>query len=450
MAIMNTCFSVKEIDTIFKKSKRIFFIGIGGVSLSSLAKYCVFQGKDVFGYDSKISEFSMELEKSCHIKYCSSTDNVYGMDLVVYTTAIDESNFEYAYAKNLGIPLISRANFLGYIMSKCKKRIGVCGMHGKSTVTSMLAHIFSYANKNPTVFCGAKMGNFNSCDIFGDDEYCIFEACEYLNAFLSLSPSESIITNIDYDHPDFFASINEVLDSFQKYALLNEKIYINSDCHYSPSIKHNSIVTYGIHSKANYMAKIEHSPDKSKFSIYENESFLVDCELNCFGEHFVYDALGAFCVAYENGIDKDTIKDALSCFNGTKRRMELIKKTTTGVDVFEDYAHHPTEIKASLSALKQMGYEKICCIFQAHTYSRTFYLYKEFEKAFLGVDYLIIAPTFSARETNIYGFTDEELARDCGGKFIKDYHKIVDYVSKLDVDAIVIMGAGDLQSKLSL
>lgn len=444
MAIENTSLTALEIDKIFTKCKRIFFIGIGGVSLSSLARLCVKEGKTVFGYDAKRNEFSASLEGSCHIKYCSSPDSVEGMDLVVFTTAIDESNFEYARAKKLNIPLISRANFLGYLMTKYKNRIGICGSHGKSTTTAMLAHIFKYANKKPTVFCGAKMNNYSSCEILGSEDFCIFEGCEYLNAFLHLSPTESIITNIDYDHPDFFKSAKDVISSFQEYAKLNEKIYINSDDKLSSSIKHGNIVTYGINNSADYTGKIIHSPKENKFSIYKNGELLVTCSLSFFGEHFVYDALGAFAAAYENGIDKSTIKDALSTFTGTGRRMELIKKTDTGVDVFEDYAHHPTEIKASLSALRKMGYGRICCIFQAHTYSRTYYLYEEFKNAFRCVDNLIIAPTFSAREVNTFGFTDEEFAQHCGGIFMSDYNKIADYVSELEVDAIVIMGAGDI------
>ena len=178
MALLNTNFSVHKLDTFFKNSRKIFFIGIGGISMSSLAKFCLKENKTVFGYDKTRTEITEELEKDCHIKYCSSTDNVYGMDLVIYTTAIDENCFEYAYAKKLNIPLVSRANFLGYIMTKYKKKIGVCGMHGKSTVTSMLHHIFSFGNCEPTTFCGGNMSGYG-CEVFGKDDYIIFEACEY-------------------------------------------------------------------------------------------------------------------------------------------------------------------------------------------------------------------------------------------------------------------------------
>ena len=196
MALKNSCFSIHNLDTIYKNAKRIFFIGIGGISMSSLAKYCVGDGKIVFGCDSKRTEITEELEKSCHIKYYTSKDGVYGVDMVIYTTAIDEGNFEYQNAKRLNIPLISRANFLGYIMSKYKSKIGVCGMHGKSTVTSMLNHIFTYGNKEPTTFCGGQMVGYGN-EVIGKNDYFIFEACEYLDAFLGFYPTESIITNID-------------------------------------------------------------------------------------------------------------------------------------------------------------------------------------------------------------------------------------------------------------
>ncbi len=443
MALLNTDFSVNKIDTIFSSASKIFFIGIGGVSMSSLAKYCLKECKAVFGCDSKRTEITQELEKRCHIKYYSSTDSVYGMDLVIYTTAIDKDNIEYNYAKKLNIPVISRSNFLGYVMTKYKNRIGVCGMHGKSTVTSMLHHIFACANKEPTTFCGGEMVGYG-CSVIGKGDLCIFEACEYLDAFLCFNPTESVITNIDYDHPDYFKDREQIVSSFQKYADLNKKIYINSDDMLSHKIKHDSSVTYGIKSNAEYMAKIKHSPHQNEFLVMKQGVEIARCKLRLFGEHYIYDALCAFAVAYENGISSEVIENALSTFEGTKRRMEFIKKTDTGADVFIDYAHHPTEIKATISGLTSMGYKNIACVFQAHTFSRTYYLYDEFKDAFRGVNNLIIAPTFSAREVNTFGFTDNDFATHCGGIFMDDYKKIADYVSKLNTDTVIILGAGDI------
>ena len=346
-------------------------------------------------------------------------------------------------AKKLDIPVISRANFLGYVMSKFRHKIGVCGMHGKTTVTSMLHHIFKTAMKEPTTFCGGNMKNYGNED-FGKKDYFIFEACEYLDAFLCFYPNESIITNIDFDHPDYFKSQEQIIDSFQKYAFLNEKIYVNNDDELSKKISHSSKITYPINSDANYRAKILSTDNGALFSVFKDNDELIKCKIKPCGEHFVYDALCAFALAYENGIDKLTVQKALSTFEGTERRMDFIKKTDTGVDVFQDYAHHPTEIKATLKGLKSMGYENITCIFQAHTYSRTYYLYDEFKSCFSDACSLIIAPTFFAREENVFGITDSDFAAHCGGIFIDDYKKITDYVKSLDTNVIIIMGAGNI------
>lgn len=444
MSLNNTILSYEQIDTIFEKSRTVFFIGIGGISMSSLAKYCYFLGKNVFGYDSQRSELCDELEKYCHIKYCSTPDSVEGMDLIIYTTAIDESNYEYLNGKRLRIPLISRANFLGYVMSKYNNQVGISGTHGKSTTCAMVGHIFNQAALEPTVFCGAVMKNFNSNSVIGKNDYFVFEACEYKDAFLSFCPREAAITNIEYDHPDFFKNKNQLVCSFQKFANLSKKVYINSDDSLSKMIIHPNIVTFGIENEADYTGKIVHVDKENEFFVYKKGEMLGKCKLNLFGKHFVYDALCAFAIAYENKIPVCTIIYALSSFCGTKRRMELLGKTSTGVDVFEDYAHHPTEISASLASLRHMGYKNILCIYQPHTYSRSHYLYESFKNAFSLADTLVFAPTYTAREENIFGFSDSSFAMDCGGVFIEDLKKIADYVSICPCDCIVIMGAGSI------
>lgn len=446
MATQNTYINYEQLDKIFTLAKNVFFIGIGGISQSSLARFCVRSGKRVFGYDSARSEQSAELESSCFIKYCSTPDSVYGMDLVIYTTAIKESNLEFAQAKRLGIPLVSRANFLGYIMMKYNNRIGICGMHGKSTTTAMLGHIFSYASLSPTIFCGARMRNFDSAHCFGNSEFVIVEACEYMNAFLSLSPTEVGITCIDLDHPDFFKSEDEIICSFQKFIACAKKIYVNIDNPLSKRLKHENKISYGIYNRADYSAKIVHRGDKNCFLVSYKGDFLCKCSLELFGEHFVYDALLAFAIAHQNGINPSTIKGALECFKGTKRRMELLGKLDTGVPVFEDYAHHPSEISASINGLLQMGFKSVLCIYQPHTFSRSYYLYDQFKSCFLGVEKLILMPTFSARESNTFGINEEQMALDFGGELIKKVDKIIDFIKNSKFDVIFLMGAGDFSA----
>lgn len=443
MAIPNTQLSFQEIHNIFKKSKRIFFIGIGGISVSALAGYCVFSGKEVYGYDRVRSKETKKLESIAKIKYYSTPDNVNDMDMVIFSSAIDTGNFEYSNAKRLGIPLISRANFLGCVISGFKTKIGICGMHGKSTTVSMLSRIFEYGAKKPTVFCGAEMRDTGSAYTLGGCDVCIYEACEYQNSFHCMPRTDVGILNIDFDHPDFFSSTDMVLSSFQEYASEGMRVYINADDCLSNKIKHENIISYGI-KNGTYRAKIKHSPGKNQFSVYKNGVYLGDCSLNILGTHLIYDALCAYAISYENKIPHATIASALCDFSGALRRMEFIKKTNTGMDIFEDYAHHPTEIKASLSAFRQMGYKNILCVYQAHTYSRTYFLYDEFKGAFKDCDRLIFLPIYPAREENIYQISDLGFATDCGGRLVEDFCGASQMIREFTGDLCVIMGAGDI------
>lgn len=452
MSSKNTHFSNFELDKIFKKAEKIFFIGIGGISMSSLAEYCVYVGKSVFGYDRCRGEECKRLEKVAHIRYSSTTDSVMGMDLVVFSNAIDEECFELKTSRELGIPTVSRANFLAYIMADYRVRIGVSGMHGKSTVTSMLAHVFRHTGCDPTVICGAKMKEFDAPYRFGRHEYFIFEACEYMNSFLSFSPTDAVVTNIDFDHPDFFEDMGHVLRSFRQYILPAKRVYVNADNPPSGALSHPYIITFGIENNANYMAKINTGGAKNAFTVIYNGKPIASITLKDGGRHNIYNALCAFSVAHQNGIAPKAIAHALSKLEGIARRQELIKKIQVAgnedgilTPVFLDYAHHPTEIKASLSAFRDNGFKKILCVFQSHTYSRTYALYGEFLSAFTDADQLIVAPIYSAREQNIYPITSEGLANDLGALYIKDFTKISEQIKASSADCVVIMGAGDIE-----
>ena len=455
MALCNTSLTINEINDIFLRSEKIFFIGIGGVSMSALAEFCATLGKEIYGYDKVRNERCARLEKIGRVKYSSTPDNVKGMDLVIYTNAIDSKNYEYKQAKRKGIPLVSRANFLGYLISLHKKAIGVCGMHGKSTVTAMIGHILYTANENPTIFCGAEMLNFNSNFKFGGRTCCVFEACEYQNSFLSLPTTDAVVLNIDYDHPDFFNSIDEIKGSFDAYIKGAKRVFINCDDENCKKLSHRNAITFGFDKCATYRGEIcqEVAIDNTgarrvSFNIYKQGQFLCRCYLPCTGKHMVYNALCAFAVAHTLQVPADVITKALSTFKGNKQRMEFIKKNDTGADIFADYAHHPTEIKASISSLLERGYKSIFCVFQPHTFSRTHFLYKEFTSSFTGVERLIIAPTFSAREENIFELSEEAFALDCGGELVSNTSEIEKLVQKSVCDCVVIMGAGDLASKI--
>ena len=434
-----------ELCYVFERAKRVFFVGIGGVSMSALAEYCVYLGKEVYGYDRERNDACKRLETVAKkIKYCSTPDSASHMDLVVYSNAIDESNFEIQCAIKEGLPLASRSMLLGCITRIFKKSIGVSGMHGKSTVTSMLSAVFQEAGREPTVFCGAVMRDVGATYRLGGKKTVIFESCEYMDSFLDLSPTDGIILNIDYDHPDYFKSMNQIKNSFQAFADRSGRVFINADNELCRAISAINKISFGINMPSDYTARNISLGGVCEFDVYKHEKHLGRCHINMAGIHSVYNALATFSVAYENGIMAEHIIRALSGFKGSERRLELYKKRTQGGDIYIDYAHHPREISATLSAVSQMGYKKILCIFQAHTYSRTYYLYKDFVNCF-GVAYkVIITDIYPAREENIYGISEEALSKDIGGEHISDLSVIADRIKTDDFDAAVIMGAGDI------
>ena len=437
----------ESLYTLFEKSKKIFFVGIGGISMSALAEYCVYLGKEVYGYDRERSEACMKLERVAReIKYCSSPDNASHMDIVVYTSAIPEDNFEIQCALREGLPLVTRSELLGCIMRGYEKRIGVSGMHGKSTVTSLLAHVYEYASKNPTVMCGAVMKEYLSQYKFGGRENFIFEACEYKDAFHDFCPTDAIILNIDRDHPDYFKSEEQTVNSFQKYAESAERIFINRDDRLSGKLKlkGKEVISFGISSPADYIAKEISLGECTDFTVYKGNSPLARCTMRQSGMHTVYNGLCAFSVAYENGIHKDAIRGALSTFKGSERRLEYYKNTPRGGRIYIDYAHHPREIDATLDSLSRMGYRNVLCVFQPHTFSRTYALYKEFVSSLMKAGELVLTDIYPAREENIYGVSAKELARDTGGEYLRDFQSVADKIKECKNDAVVIMGAGDI------
>lgn len=440
MALQNTNFSNQEINSLLKNAKRIFFIGIGGVSMSSIATYLHYRGFKIYGYDKERTEICQKLEAIAEIKYYSTPDRVRDMDLVVYSLAIDENNFEYKMAKKLKIPTLSRANLLGYIISMYKTSIGIAGTHGKSTTVSILGKIFDYAGHKPTVFCGANMKDFGGSFLLGDSRVCIYEACEYKNSFLNMKPSQLGILNIEYDHPDFFKSIDEIEASFIALSTKSTKVFLNADDELSKKIIQGQSISYGIDNDADYRAII----NEDGFSVIFDGKEIAKCVMNFKGKHFVYDSLCAFAISHQNNISPKVICRAISEFQGVKRRLEYIGKTDTSTPIFEDYAHHPTEIKATISSLFEMGYKRIFCAFQPHTYSRSFHLYNEFVHAFVGVSELYFLPTFKAREENVFKLNEEAFASDSGGKLLLSFNELKEKIKKTGCDVVLILGAGDI------
>lgn len=456
MSTENTHFGAERIGQMLKDCKSIFFIGIGGINMSSLAHISQLRGYRVGGSDRERTAITQRLEdRGISISYGHSASNVDGYDAVVYTVAISPDNPEYTRARETGKPCISRADYLGYIMTGYKNRVGVSGMHGKSTCTSMCATVFMRGGADPTVLSGAELEAMDGAYRIGESENFIFEACEYMDSFLDFNPSVAIILNIEMDHVDYFHSMEQICNSYASFAAItgeNGTVIANADDEYIPTALKEykgNVITFGITNKhADFTAiNIRNSNGFPEFDIMRGEEFFCHVRLSVTGEHNVYNALAACAAAYLAGVKPEDVSEGLSDFRGAKRRMEY-KGRVRGATVFDDYGHHPTEVEATLRGVSRLEHERLFCLFQPHTFSRTFALMEQFAASFDSVDRVFVADIYPARETDDLGISGKTLAIRIGEK--------AEYISGIDNiaaelnetlypgDILVVMGAGDI------
>ncbi len=451
-------YSASEIENILNRVGSIYFIGIGGVSMSSLARICHKLGAKVCGSDRASSTLTDELiSQGIGVRIGHSDKELEGFGAFVYNAAIHSDNPEFAYAVKNNIPLIYRSDLLGYIVSKYKTSVGISGTHGKSTTTAMVSAVLTAADLDPTVLNGAKMAQTGECYREGCDNVLAFEACEYMDSFLSFFPTISVVLNCELDHVDYFKSFENYIRSFRKYIdRSGECAVVNNDCTGVVEVikdVHKRLITYGIKNSSDVMAEnISIIDSLPEYDITVNGMHYCHVRLGVNGEHNIYDSLAAASVAYELGVDGKAVADALLTFRGAERRFEY-KKSVNGAKVYDDYAHHPTEIRATVSSARQICKGKLYCVFQSHTYSRTKGLFDQFITAFEGCDEIIFADIYPARETDTLGMSAELLA-DCtkNGKYKGDFSKIAEYVKNTagEGDIVIIMGAGDVNKITSM
>ena len=456
MALENTHYGYEQIGKMLADCRSIFFIGIGGISMSSLAQISRTLGYTVGGSDRSENAQTLHLQKM-GISVFPSHDaaNIANYDAVVYTVAIGADNPEYLAAQKQGKPLLSRADYLGYLMVSYRHRIGVAGMHGKSSCTAMCAQIFLSVT-NATVLCGAELPLLggSTCNIGDEREHFVFEACEYMDSFLDFNPTLAVILNMGMDHPDYFKSLEQVRASFLAYARRTGRdgtvLYNADDAESVLALQEfeGRHVTFGIEKDADYMAKnIRHENGATVFDYYSGAELLCSVKLSVFGRHNVYNALAAAAAASVCGIAPDVIAQALSDFVGTKRRMER-KGSLNGAVVYDDYGHHPVEISATLAGAKEMGYKRILCAYQPHTYSRTATLFDEFVGAFNVADLVYFADIYAAREENVFGVTSKGLAEAIGerAEYCGSFENVAKALTRdaKEGDLVIVMGAGDI------
>lgn len=468
MALPNTHMGPEAIGALLDGKKNLFFDGIGGISMNALAHISALRGHHVSGYDRTPSPITKRLEQAgITVYYTPDPVHMQGCDALIYTVAMGEDNPEYRYAGIHNIPRISRADFLGYIMSGYRERIGVSGTHGKSTTTGMVAQILIEAGVDPTVFNGAEMKMTGTVDRIGGDDYFAFEACEYMDSFLDFCPTIAIVLNIELDHVDYFPSLNAIKHSFTDfmnrtgpggYAVVNAN---DPDCLEAAQKYTGQLVTFGNRNPlADYWStNITTDRGRASFDVmhrFPDESEptrLATVHLQIPGKHNISDALAAFTACHLCGIDPQVIADGLSHYAGICRRMDHIGQTAVGADVYTDYAHHPTEIEATLSGAAAMGYSHLTVCFQPHTYSRTAQLFDDFVRALSesAADEILLCDIYAARETNVYGVTAEQLAAAICAKgkpcrVVHDFDTAAAYCTTVTpADGMVlIMGAGDV------
>ena len=446
-----------NIDNI-KKYKNVHMIGIGGVSMSGIAEILVNWGFSVSGSDRSDSE-TLHVLRNAGIKIYvgHNAKNIEGADCVVYTAAIHPDNPEFVHAKELGIPLIERSTFLGELTRCYKNTIAVSGTHGKTTTTSLVSLCFIEAQKDPSIQVGAMLKELNGNYRVGNSENFIIEACEYVESFLKFSPKAEIILNIDNDHLDYFKTFENIKNAFVKYVKLlpdDGLLVINGDdknCLDLPQYTKCNIIKYGINNKDTnfYADNISFDNDGfPSFDVFKNNEFYCTIKLSVPGKHNILNALACTCLCDYYGIDKKSIENALSKFTGADRRFEF-KGKVNGASIYDDYGHHPTEIAATANALKQKTYRQSWVVFQPHTYSRTKNLLKDFARALLGFDNIIITDIYAAREDNIYNISAEDLVKEIeklGRKaiYIPRFDDIVKYIKEraMPNDIVLTLGAG--------
>jgi UDP-N-acetylmuramate--alanine ligase len=440
------------------RTKKIHFVGIGGIGMSGIAELLLNQGFEISGSDLNGSDLTRNLQaKGAEIHIGHNAELVINADVVVNSSAVKNDNPEIIAAHTRKIPVIRRAEMLSEIM-RMSYGIGIAGTHGKTSTTSMVGSVLSAADLNPTVIVGGKVKNYGSNNLLGSGKYIVVEADEFDRSFLTLSPIIAGITNIEADHLDCYTDLCGVKKAFIEYA--NKVPFFGSviACLDDNGVRsiipeiNKKIITYGFSSPANVKAdKLEFQDFCSSFNVKAFDKELGRININVMGEHNVLNALQAIAVGLELDIGFQEIKKGLENYNGVFRRFEL-KGTVNDITVYDDYAHHPTEIEATLKGVRNNTDKRIIAIFQPHLYSRTKDFYKEFGRSFFESDLLIITPIYPAREKPISGVTGKliaDAAIQSGHKdvlFIDDNDKIVEKLKEIvkEGDILITMGAGNI------
>jgi len=451
---------MNNINIDFNEKMKIHFIGIGGISMSAIAQALLAKGFQVTGSDSRASDLTRLLEElGAQIFIGQSPDNISSdTQTVVYTAAISPENPELSRARELGIPCVTRADFLGRMMKNYGTCVCVSGTHGKTTTTSMLAQVMLDAGTDPTIIAGGVMPSIHGNARIGASGNFLTEACEYTNSFLSFFPTLAVILTVREDHMDFFKDLADIRNSFRRFAHLvpdDGTLVINGeidDLDYFTAGLKCRVITFGLNGRFDVTAKnISYdSMAHPCFDLVINDKICAHMELKVPGEHNIYNALAAAAASLGMGLDIAGAAESVSSFAGVDRRFQY-KGKVGEVTVIDDYAHHPDEIDATVSAALNMPHKKLWVVFQPHTYSRTRAFLNEFAESLSKADAVILTDIYAARETNTYNISSEDIMKLIQKKgtechYFPTFDEIENFLLENceSGDVLITMGAGDV------
>ncbi len=446
---------------MFSSIRKIHFVGIGGIGMSGIAEILLDQGFKVSGSDKALTEVTERLQKlGAVVKEGHRTENITDdVDALVYSSAVSHDNPEVQEAQRKNIPIIRRAEMLAEVM-RLKYGIGIAGTHGKTTTTSMVSLVLMEGGLDPTVIVGGKLSGLGGTNArLGHGEFIVVEADEFDRSFLSITPTIAVLTTLETDHLDCYRDLEDIKGAFVQFAgkvpfygfivlCLDEPALQDI----MPQLNRKKIITYGLNPQGDIQAvDIQHRDNTSTFTVLRHGLELGRVTLQIPGKHNVQNALAAIAVGLEIGVPFSKAKSGIERFSGVYRRWEK-KGEAQDIAVYDDYAHHPTECKATLSGAKAGWRRRLVCVFQPHLYSRTRDFYEEFGKAFLLSDVLIVTDVYPAREEPIQGITGELIVNAARQYGHKDANYVPDKKSVPDVllrtckphDIVITMGAGDI------
>lgn len=440
----------REEDRIIDGVKKVHMIGIGGSGMNPLAAILHSKGYILSGSDNNESDNLRRIrELGIKVFMGHAAENLGDCELVVYSAAISKDNPELVAANERGIPVMERSHLLGALTRKFDNVIGVSGTHGKTTVSSMLTQVLYMAGVDPSAVIGGKLPLINANGRAGESEVMVCEACEFVDTFLQMSPDVSILLNIDNDHLDYFGTMENLCESFRKFVAMSKTVFVNGDDELAMGVVKNfsgKVFTFGLN-EGNFCraTDIKNGAFGKEFTVHIGDES-ANVTLAIPGGHNVYNALATISCAYFLGVGLEDIIKGVESFGGAGRRFEKLG-VYKGITVADDYAHHPTEIEATLNAAKQLSFKRVIAVFQPFTFSRTEALKDEFVKALSLADIAVLTPIMGSREQNLTGISSDYITDRLENSYsAKDFADAVEYLERTaqDGDLVLTMGGGDI------